>query len=62
MARGLTAVHDVQEVMRAHVDDGWAIQATLDSDGGTWAERQAQFQVLQEQFRASDEPIRHHMG
>jgi hypothetical protein len=55
-------VHDVQEVIRAHVDDVWAIQATLGADGGTCAERQAQFQVLQEQFRASDDPIRHHMG
>jgi hypothetical protein len=55
-------VHDVQEVIRAPVDDVSAIQATLGSDGGTCAERQAQFQVLQEQFRASDDPIRHHMG
>jgi hypothetical protein len=55
-------VHDVQEAIRAHVDDVWAIQATLASEGGTCAERQAQFQVLQEQFRASDDPIRHHMG
>src|SRR5215467_8019679 len=62
MARGLTAVHDVQEAMRAHVDDVWAMQATLASEGGTCAERQAQCQVLQEQFRASDDPIRHHMG
>ena len=55
-------MHDVQEVIRAHADDVWAIQATLGSDGGTCAERQAQLQVLQEQFRASDDPIRHHMG
>jgi len=55
-------VHDVQEAIRAHVDDVRAIQATLASDSGTCAERQAQFQVLQEQFRASDDPIRHHMG
>jgi hypothetical protein len=55
-------VHDVQEAIRAHVDDVWAIQATLELDGGTCAERQAQFQVLQEQFHASDDPIRQHMG
>ena len=55
-------MHDVQEAMRAHVDDVWAIQATLDPNGGTCAERQAQFQVVQEQFHASDDPIRHHMG
>jgi len=44
------------------VDDGWASQATLEPDGGTCAERQAQFQALQAQFHASDNPIRHHMG
>ena len=55
-------MHDVQEAIRAHVDDVWAIQATLEPDGGTCAARQAQFQVLQEQFHASDDPIRHHMG
>jgi hypothetical protein len=62
MARGLTAGPDVHEVMRAPGDAGWAIQAPLDSDGGTWAERQAPVQVLQEQCRASAEPIRHPMG
>ena len=55
-------MHDVQEAIRAHVDDVGAIQATLEPDGGTCAARQAQFQVLQEQFHASDDPIRHHMG
>jgi hypothetical protein len=44
------------------VADVWAIQATLAPDGGTGAERQAQFQVLQEQFQQSHDPIRHHMG
>src|SRR5215467_263422 len=57
IARGLTAVHDVQEALRVHVDDGWAIQATLASDGGPCAERQAPLQVLQEQCRTSDNPI-----
>jgi hypothetical protein len=55
-------VHDVQEALRAYVDDVGAIQATLAPDGGTRAERQVQFQALQEQFHASDDPIRHHMG
>ena len=40
----------------------WTIQATLAPDGGTCAERQAQFQVLQAQFHASDDPIQQHMG
>jgi hypothetical protein len=44
------------------VDEVWAIQATRGADGGTWAERQAPVQVWQEQCRASDDPIRHHMG
>ena len=55
-------MHDVQEAIRAHVDDVWAIQATLELDGGTCAERQAQFQGSQAQFHTSDDPIRHHMG
>jgi len=44
------------------VADVWAIQATLEPDGGTGAERQAQFQVLQEQFQQSHDPIRQHRG
>jgi hypothetical protein len=44
------------------VDDGWAIQATLDPAGGPGAERQAQCQGLQEQFHASDDPLRQPMG
>lgn len=55
-------MHDVHEAMRAPVDEGWAIQATLAPDGGTCAERQAQCQVVQEQCHASDDPIRQHRG
>jgi hypothetical protein len=44
------------------VDDVSTIQATLEPDGGTCAERQAQFQGLQAQFQASDDPTRQHMG
>jgi hypothetical protein len=44
------------------VDEVSALQATLEPDGGTCAERQAQFQVLQAQFQASDDPTRQHMG
>ena len=39
-----------------------AIQATLDPDGDTGPQRQAQFEVLQEQFQASNAAIRQHMG
>jgi hypothetical protein len=39
-----------------------AIQAPLEPDAGTCAERLAQCEVLQGQCQASDEPIRHHMG
>jgi hypothetical protein len=60
--RGLTAVHDVQEALRAYVEDIQAIQATLEPDRGTWVQRQEQFQVLQGQCQASDDPIRQHMG
>jgi hypothetical protein len=38
------------------------VQATLEAEGGTCAQRQVQFQVLQEQFQQSDDPIRQHMG
>src|SRR5262249_22092242 len=62
IARGLTAVHDVQEAIRAHVDDVRAIQATLASDGGTCAERQAQFQVLRARFGGSEDRSRHTWG
>ena len=48
--------------MRHHVEDVQAIQATLDPDSGACAQRQAQFQVLQAQFQASDDPIRQYMG
>jgi hypothetical protein len=44
------------------VEDVRAIQETLDPAGGTCAERQVQFAVLQEQFQASDDPIRQQMG
>jgi hypothetical protein len=44
------------------VDDVSTIQATLEPDGGTCAERQVQFQVLQTQFQASNDPTRQHMG
>ena len=39
-----------------------AIQGTLEPASGTWAERQAQCEVLQGQWHASDDPIRPHMG
>jgi hypothetical protein len=44
------------------VEDIQAIQTTLEPDRGTWARRQEQFQVLQGQYQASDDPIRQHMG
>jgi hypothetical protein len=62
MARGLTAVHDIQAAIRPRVEDVRAIQATLEPDRGTCAERQAEFEVLQEQCQASDDPTRQHLG
>jgi hypothetical protein len=44
------------------VKDIQAIQATLEPDRGTGAQRQEQFQGLQVQCQASDDPIRQHMG
>ncbi len=39
-----------------------AIQATLEPDERTCAERQAEFEVLQEQFQQSDDLTRQHFG
>lgn len=55
-------MHDAQKVIRTQVEDVRAVQATLEAEGGTCAQRQVQFQVLQEQFQQSDDPIRQHMG
>ena len=60
--RGLTAVHTSQEDLRRHVEEVRAIQATLEPDSGTCAQRQAQFQALQKQFEESENPTRQHMG
>jgi hypothetical protein len=60
--RGLTAVHAMQETIRHHVEDIRTVQATLEPDTGTCAQRQARFQVWQERFQTSDDPIRQHMG
>jgi hypothetical protein len=48
--------------MRPYVEEVRAIQATLETASGVRAQRQAQCEVLQEQFETSDDPIRHHMG
>ena len=48
--------------MRAHVEDVWAIQATLEVDNGPCAQRQVQFQVLQAPLQQSSDPIRQSMG
>jgi hypothetical protein len=48
--------------VRPYVEDVRAIQATLDPDSGPCPQRQAQFQGLQEQFQASHDVIRQHMG
>jgi hypothetical protein len=48
--------------MRPYVEDVRLIQATLASDSGTWAQRQARFEVLQEQFQKSNDAIRQHRG
>lgn len=48
--------------MRDYVEDIQAIQATLELDRGTCAQRQEQFQGLQVQCQASDDPIRQPMG
>ncbi len=48
--------------MRPYVEDVRSIQATLEPASGTCAQRQARFEVLQEQFHKSDDAIQQHMG
>jgi len=60
--RGLRAVHDTPEAMRPSVEDVRSIQATLEPESGTWAQRQARFEVLQEPCQKSDEAIQQHRG
>jgi len=60
--RGLSSVQAAQEDVRHQVREVEAIQATLDPDSGSGAQRQAQFQALQAQCQGSADPIRHHMG
>jgi hypothetical protein len=60
--RGLSTVQAAQADVRHQVAEVEAIQATLDPDSGSCAQRQAQFQGLQAQFQGSADPIRQHMG
>jgi hypothetical protein len=60
--RGLSSVQAAQEDVRHQVAEVGAIQATLDPDSGSCAQRQAQFQALQAQFQGSADPVQHHMG
>ena len=60
--RGLSSVQAAQEDVRHQVRAVEAIQATLDPDSGSCAQRQAQLQALQAQCQDSADPIRHHMG
>jgi hypothetical protein len=61
--RGLNAVKDAQETIRLQIADVALVNATLDPNNGTAAERQARFQSLQEEFASSTaDPIRQHMA
>ncbi len=60
--RGLSAVEDLQETLGYYVEDVRAIQKTLDPDSDACEQRQAQFQVLREQFQASDDATQQYMG
>jgi hypothetical protein len=55
-------VPDIQAALRPCVEDVRAIQATLEPGRGTCAERQVEFEGLQEQFQASADPTHQHMG
>jgi len=55
-------VQAAQEEVQHQVAEVRAIHATLDPTSGSGAQRQAQFQALQQQLHRSDDPTRQHMG
>jgi hypothetical protein len=59
---GLSAVQEEQQLIRQQVADVAQVDATLDPLKGAAPERQARFETLRDQFQASDDSVRQHMG
>jgi hypothetical protein len=55
--RGLDAVKAEQETLRGYVKDIAAVATTLEPETASCAERQQQFEALQERFESNKEPI-----
>jgi len=60
--RGLDAVRAEQEELRGYVKDMAAVAATLDPTTQGRAERQQQFETLQDRFENSEAPIHQQMA
>jgi hypothetical protein len=58
----LSAVQETQQLIRQQVADVAQVDATLDPLNGPASERQTRFETLRDQFQASNDPIRQHMG
>jgi hypothetical protein len=60
--RGLTAVADEQKVISEHVKEVARVQATLDQESGTSAQRQARFESLQGELASCSDGVRQQMA
>jgi hypothetical protein len=60
--RGLTAVADEQKVIREQVEEVARVQATLDQESGTPAQRQARFETVQGELAGSSDGVRQQMA
>jgi hypothetical protein len=60
--RGLQAVAEEQQQVRAHVAEVREIAATLDPDGGSGTERRQRFEEVQERLAASGDRVRVQMA
>jgi hypothetical protein len=58
----LTAVADEQKVIREQVKEVARVQATLDQESGTPAQRQARFESLQGELAGSSDGVRRQMA
>lgn len=60
--RGLDAVEAEQETLRGYVKDIAAVAATLEPENASCAERQQQFEALQDRFESTKTPIHQQMA
>lgn len=60
--RGLAAVADEQKVISEQVKEVARVQATLDQESGTSAQRRERFESLQVELAGAGDEVRHQMG